>query len=139
MNYFRSMEEEMPVFTNSCGKIYADNVIFAFSTGEKKLITEKLKTVKFSQRITPRSLAFIVLPLLAYTVLDHIKNFNGLFRVAGYAAMLIIAGLASYYSEKEYSIYLVMDDGSKMAIRVSKNNRNDAKKFVDKLKQHSGL
>ena len=137
--YFRAMEEEMPVFANSCGKIYSDNVIFAFRNGEKKLIIEKLRTVKFSQTITPRSLALIALPLLAYPILDYIKNFNGLFRLAGYAAMFGIAAFAFYYSEKEYSIFLVMDDGSKMGISVSKDNKKDAKKFVDKLKQNSGL
>jgi hypothetical protein len=131
--------DEMPVFSNSCGKIYTDNVVFAFSNGEKELTMEKIKAVRFTERLTPRSLAFILLPLLVYPAIDHIKNFNGLFRVGGYVAMFGVAAMAFDYSEKEYSISVVMNDRSKMTIRVSKDNRKDAKKFVDKLKQNSGL
>lgn len=131
--------EDMPVFSNSCGKIYHNNVVFAFDNGEKNIVVQKITAVKFTGRATPKSVMIMFLPLLATFLIYLERNMHGLLRLAGVGVMLAVFGLAFYYAEKQYRISIVMNDGSKTTIRVSKDNRKEARKFVDKLRANIGL
>ncbi len=133
MDYFRGMEDN-PIFSNTCGKLFDDKVIFAFDNGEKEIPLSKIKVAAFLGRITNRFLLLIILPLPAYGLLDYINNFNGVFRIAGYGFAAFMSAMAFYFAKKKYHIVLDMVSGGKFTIRVSENNKKDASKFIDKLK-----
>ncbi|MEL1245277.1 hypothetical protein AAEO56_13455 [Flavobacterium sp. DGU11] len=131
--------ENMPLFSNSCGKIYADDVVFAYDNGEKRIAIEKIKAVNFDTRLTRKALLLLFLPLPVFLFIYLEKTTHNLLRLMGLGTMLAIFGLAVFFAEKKYRITIIMADGSKKSISVSKANRKDAKFFLDKLKQNSNV
>ncbi|WP_294820640.1 hypothetical protein [uncultured Flavobacterium sp.] len=127
--------EDTPIFSNTCGMLFDDKVVFAFDNGEKQIPLSKITAAHFRERITNGFLMLILLPLPVYGLLDYIKNFDGLARVTGYAIAAAISGLAYYNARKIYRIALDMVSGSEFTIRVSANNRKDASKFINKLQK----
>jgi hypothetical protein len=129
----------LPLFSNSCGKIYADDVVFAYDNGEKRIVINKIKAVNFDTRLTRKALLFLFLPLFAFLFIYLEKTKHNLLRLIGLGVMLVVFGLAVFYGEKKRRIIIIMADGSKKSISVSKGNRKDAKKFVDKLKENINI
>lgn len=129
----------MPLFSNSCGKIYANDVEFAYDNGEKRIVIKEIKTVNFNARLSWKALLFLFLPLAVFVFIYLQKTIHNLLRLAGLGSVLVIFGLAFFYAEKKYRITIIMADGSGKTITVSKGNRKDAKKFVDKLKENRSI
>lgn len=125
--------EDTPIFSNTCGILYDDKVVFAFDNGQKEIPLSKIKSAVFRQRITNGFLLLILLPLPGYAVLDYMRNFYGLSRFMGYGVAIVISGMAYYYAKKKYHISLEMVSGSQFTIRVSENNRKDASRFIENL------
>lgn len=127
--------EDTPIFSNTCGLLFEDRVVFAFDNGEKQFPLSKIKSASFRERITNGFLLLMAMPLPLYALLDYVRNFNGLPRLAGYGFAVAISLAAFYFSKKKYQIALEMLNGGKFTIRVSENNKKDASKFITKLKK----
>jgi len=125
--------EDTPIFSNTCGILFNDKVIFGFVNGEKEISLSEIKHARFREKITAGFWLLIVLPLPLYAALDYIYNYNGLLRLAGYCFAGSISCLAYYYAKKKYQIIIEMINGSTFKIRVSEDNKKDASKFIDNL------
>jgi len=126
--------EDTPIFSNTCGMIFNDRVVFAFDNGEKQIAIPKIKAADFRSKVTPKSIVLVLLPLAIVTLMDFRGNFHNFHRAAGYGVAIALALLAIYNIERKYRITIETDKGL-LSITVSKNNRKDARNFVHKLKE----
>lgn len=132
MGYFRGMEDT-PIFSNTCGILFNDKVIFGFVNGDKEISLSKISHAQFREKITIAFWLLIVLPLPLYAALDYMYNYNGLLRLAGYCLAGCVSSLAYYYAKKKYLIVIEMVNSSRFVIRVSEDNKKDASKFINNL------
>ncbi|MGQ2984465.1 hypothetical protein [Flavobacterium sp.] len=126
--------EDTPIFSNTCGMIFSDRVVFAFDNGEKQIAIPKIKAADFRSRVTPRSILLLFLPLAIAALMDLRGNFHNFHRAAGYGIAIALTLLAIYNIERKYRITIETEKGL-LSITVSKNNRKDARNFVNKLKE----
>ena len=126
------MEMDMlPLFNNSCGKIFRDEVVFASSNRENHLKTESIQGLKLKGTVSLKSLGWVAISSSFFGILYLERNIEGWMYGLIFIIALLFTGLSLYMLERNYYILLVKKDGTQYKIRVDKDNRKDAQKFVD--------
>lgn len=123
--------EMMPLFNNSCGKIFRDEVVFASSNRENHLKAESIQGLKLKGTVSLKSLGWVIISSSFFGILYLEKNLEGWMYGLIFILALIFTGLSLYMLERHYYILLVKKDGTQYKIRVDKDNKKDAQKFVD--------
>ena len=125
----------MPLFSNSCGKIFANTIVLASANNETELSLQSIKKFSFKKSITPSSLFFIMLPLMLLVLPSFIEKdetfIASLFYIIG--ALLLITAI--FKAEKAFSFTVYMKDGTARSVSVWEGNRSDAKQFVTKANE----
>ena len=123
--------EMMRLFNNSCGKIFRDEVVFASSNRENHLEAESIQGLKLKGTVSLKSLGWVIISSSFFGILYLEKNLEGWMYGLIFILALIFTGLSLYMLERHYYILLVKKDGTQYKIRVDKDNKKDAQKFVD--------
>ena len=125
----------MPLFNNSCGKIFRDKVIFASSHRENKIKSDSIERVSFVGRVSLKSLLWVGISSSFFGIMYLERNLDlWMYAIIGIVALAFtILSLAML--EMNYHILLEMKDGSEKRISVTKDNKKDARKFVAAYKK----
>lgn len=123
-------DNDLPLFSNTCGKVYIDRIVFASALKETTITPQSLKKVTFSRSIAISSIVIMVLSCILFTSPLYLPQAE-IFFIIG--LMFLILSIAK--AKKIYSITLYMKDGSTRTIKVWEGNRNDASKFVSKVQE----
>lgn len=123
-------DNDLPLFSNTCGKVYIDRIVFASALKETSITPQSLKKVTFSRSIAISSIVIIILSCILFTSPLYLPQAE-IFFIIG--LMFLILSIAK--AKKIYSITLYMKDGSVRTIKVWEGNRNDASKFVHKVQE----
>ena len=127
-------ELEIPQFSNSCGKLFADKIILASSNKESLIDLNNVRNVSFTSRPAPKSLLFIALPLPLF-FMPSLLNENDFFVKVMFAVVGLLLLLVSVWQvNKNHTLSLKLKDGSSTSINVWEGNRKEAQKFADKVK-----
>jgi hypothetical protein len=126
------MEEDL-IFANTCGKIYADRVIFAFEHREKVIPFTEIRKVKTGAGIKPKSFFLTLLPSSLLVFLFVIHESNTLLRTIIWFFAIFFTAVSLFTIKRTFHITIVMSGRIGLKINVSGNNKKDAKKFVDLL------
>jgi len=125
----------MPLFNNSCGKIFRDRIIFASSNRENKIEADSIERVKFVGRVSLKSLLWVGISSSFFGILYLERNLDGWMYALISIVALAFTVLSLVMLEMNYHILLQMKDGSEKRITVTKDNKKDARKFVQAYKK----
>lgn len=128
--YIVMNDNDLPLFSNTCGKLYIDRIVFASALKETSVTPQKLKKITFNRGITIGSIVIIVLSCILFTSPLYLPQAE-IFFIIG--LLFLILSIAK--AQKTYSINLYMKDGTIRTISVWKGNRKDASKFVNKVQE----
>lgn len=127
----------MPLFNNSCGKIFKDKVILASPNRENHIKFDNINKLEFVTRVNFKSLLWVLISSSFFFILYLERNLEGWIYFLIFAVALGFTILSLAMVEKNYHILLRLNDGSQKKISVSKDNKKDAKKFVAVAMKHS--
>lgn len=123
-------DNDLPLFSNTCGKLYIDRIVFASALKETSITPKHLKKVTFNRGVTISSIVIIVLSCILFASPLYLPQAE-IFFIIGLA--FLILSIAKV--KKTYSINLHMKDGTIRTISVWEGNRKDASKFVTKVQE----
>jgi hypothetical protein len=125
---------ELPQFSNTCGKLFADKLILSSSNEQSEINLNTINNVAFTTRPEGKSLFFIALPILLFALPMLIEGTDffvkALFSSVG--AVLLLISIVN--ATKKYTLSLQMKDGSSVKVDVWQGNRKEAQKFADRVK-----
>jgi len=129
----------MPLFNNSCGKIFSDKVILASPNRENHVKFESIEKLEFKTQVSFNSLLWVLISSSFFMILYLERNLDiWLYAIIGAVAFGFTV-LSLIMLEKNHHIMLHLNDGSTTKINVAKDNMKDAKKFVDIAKKKKML
>lgn len=120
----------MPLFNNSCGKVFKDKVILASPNRENHIKFDAIARLEFVTRVSLKSLLWVFVSSSFFLILYLERNLEGWLYAMIFLVAIGFTVLSLVMVERNYHILLLMNDGSKKRIVVSKDNKKDAKKFV---------
>ncbi len=122
----------MPVFNNSCGKIFNDKVILASAHREDELAFEDIKKVKFGINTSIKSIMWALMPSSIFVLLylERQKLDSAIFFLLSFIA-IGISVFSLVMAEKSYYIRFRTKDGYNVKVKVAVDNKKDAKKFAE--------
>jgi membrane protein CcdC involved in cytochrome C biogenesis len=121
-------------FSNSCGKIFADEIILATAHKESVIAVNDIKKVSFTSRPKPQSLLFVALPavLFVFPFFNHSTDTFLNVLLIGLGVLLMAVSL--YNLNKQHTLTVKLATGNSIAINVSPRNIKEAKKFAGMVK-----
>jgi hypothetical protein len=120
----------LPVFGNTCGKLYDDYILLASENNERTLPLNSVKKITFKSRIALSSLLFMVLPALFFVLPQFMENEDAFIKAFIYAIGILFIGVSIFKAEKKHSVNIVTKNQSVFKVRVISENIRDAKKFT---------
>lgn len=123
---------DVPFFSNTCGKLFSDTIIFASINCESKVHLQDIKKISFKRSVVLRSLWFIVVPLSIFGLSQLVSYDDTFVKMFMYSIASVFTLICLLKVEKKYTISTVMMDGSVKTIRVSNDNIKDAENFTNK-------
>jgi ABC-type lipoprotein release transport system permease subunit len=125
------MEIDMlPLFNNSCGKIFGDKIVLASSNNENQIKSESIARLEFVGRVSLKSLFWVAISSSFFGILYLERNLDGWMYFLIFILALFFTVLSLIMVERNYHILLLMKDGTKRTISVDKSNKKDARNFV---------
>jgi hypothetical protein len=133
-NYLAMTTSENIIFSNSCGKIFADEIVLATAYKETAVPIKDINKVSFTTRPKTQSLFFVALPavLFAFPYLNGKTDMmlNVLFIGLG----VLLMGVSIYNVNRQHTLTFKLGTGNNIAINVSQHNIKEAKKFAGMVK-----
>ena len=122
----------MPLFSNTCGKLFSDTVVFASVSSENKIPVEDIKNISFKRSVVWSNLLFLVVPLCVFALSRMVKNDDTFIKFFLYGIASLFAIICLIKVQKKFTIQIRMNNGALYTIRVSIDNVKDTQKFIDK-------
>src|SRR4051812_2561571 len=96
----------MPLFNNSCGKIFSDKVILASPTRENHVKFESIEKMEFKTQVSFKSLLWVLISSSFFGILYLERNLEGwLYAIIGMVALGFTV-LSLIMVERNYHIML---------------------------------
>lgn len=127
---------EIPLYSNSCGKIFNDRLIFASAYKENVYYTKDISHVKTRSKFGLKSVATILLPFSLLLIPYFDNNLPVFMEVVIVAMMVLFFVIALIKTDAKYYIILHLKNGQAVKIRISKNNKKEAYKFLNAINEH---
>jgi hypothetical protein len=125
---------DTPQFSNSCGKLFADKIIFASSDKETEIDLQNVKNAAFTSRPKFQSLVFMLLPLLLFAFPIFIHDAELFLKILFFGVGLLFLIVSVIKAQKNYTLSLYLKDGTSISINVWEGNRREAQKFADMIR-----
>jgi len=122
----------MPLFSNTCGKLYTDAVVFALVNREFILPVENIKNISLKKSINWSNLLYLAVPAAIFVLSRLVRDDDTFIKVFLYCIAFAFTVICLVKVQKKYTIRISMDNGSLKTIHVAKANYNDAQKFIYK-------
>lgn len=120
----------LPLFGNTCGKIYNEYILLASENNERTLPLSSVKKITFSKRISLNSLLFTFLPAVLLVVPQFMESEDVFIKIVLYVLGILFLAISVYKAEMISKVNIFTTNGSVLKINVIKDNRREAKKFV---------
>jgi hypothetical protein len=120
----------MPVFNNCYGKVFDDKVILASPLRENHVALDSISKLKLVTRLNLDSVLWVLISASFFLMLYLERSLHGWVYSIAFGVSIVFTILSLVMVEKSHHIMLLMNDGSKKKIAVSKNKKKDAEKFV---------
>jgi hypothetical protein len=117
-----------PLFSNTCGKLFNDSIVFASSRHENDISAMQIRKVSLRKSVTWGSLLFSTMPLILFVLPRFVKD--SFIQVLMYSLGVLLLAICILMAEKKYTIHIRMSNGSRQKINVSNHNIKDAEKFI---------
>lgn len=127
-------DDTLLIYSNTCGKLYADKVIFASVLRETAFSTSEIKGVSLHRRIRSSSIFFIVLPCFLFFMPYFLGDEDQGLKIMLLLAAVLMLLISIYKAEKVYSLRLSLKNGRVITWQIWKGNIADARKFVRNVK-----
>ena len=125
----------MPIFSNTCGKLFADKVIFASALRETEIDTREIKNISFAGSVKTSSLLFLAVPatlvFIPYFFFHESEVFmKFLVTIIG----VVFFTVAIIKAQKSYRLKVNLKNGETITWNVWQGNMREANKFVEQVK-----
>ncbi len=128
-------DSELPLFSNTCGKLFQDKVIFASAVRETEVKADDIKDVQLAMSISAQSLLFLLVPLPLFVMPFFLQPTEGALKVCIAAIGCIMMAMAVYKARKEYKLRLYLKNGMLIEWYVWRGNYTEAHNFVQKVRR----
>lgn len=118
------------LFTNSCGRIFADRIQLASYKGEATVQVREISHLKFKTSITRNGFLFSLLPSILIGIAVVINPVNVTERALFFLAGIIGIAALLYMAERKHIIRITYKRGAPRDISVLSANVKEAKKYV---------
>ncbi len=125
---------EVPLYFNSCGKIFEDRLIFASAYKENIFDVSDIGKVSMRKKLGFKSVLSLLLPFGLVGILYLERDLDFIVQAITVVLTLIFFIVAFVNTEMKYYIILQLKSTKNVKIRISKSNKKDAGKFVEKAK-----
>lgn len=122
---------EMPVFSNGCGKLFSETIVFASANKESVIKIEDIKSIVFKKSVAWGGMWLLGVPLSLFGLTYFVNNNDVFVKVFLYAVAAMFTIICLLKTEKKYAIKILIYNEPVRTIRVSKDNIKDAQKFVN--------
>lgn len=125
----------MPIFSNTCGKLFADKVIFASALRETEINTKEIRNISFAGSISSSSLLFLSIPALLIVipfVFFHESEVVLKYALTTIGVAFLIISLIK--AQKNYRLKVNLKNGETITWNVWEGNLREANKFVQQVK-----
>jgi hypothetical protein len=120
----------LPVFGNTCGKLYEDYILLASENRERTLPLNSVKKITFSKSIALGSLLFMLLPCVLFVMPQFLNADDIVAKILMYGVGIVFLAVSIVKAEKKYAVKLYTKSGTVLKVRLIKENMRDAQKFV---------
>ena len=122
----------MPLFNNSCGKLFNDKIVLASAHREEEIEFKEIKKIKFGFNISLKSVMWALMPSSIFVLLylQRAMLDGAMFILLSFVA-IGISVFSVVMAEKSYYVLIKLKGGQNVRVRVSVDNKKDAKKFAD--------
>lgn len=121
---------EIPQFSNSCGKIFADKIILATAHKESEIALSDIRKVKFASKPQSKSLFFVALPALLFVFPFFTGDDDAFLNIVFVLFGILLMSVSLYNLNKKHSVSIKLASGSSVSINVWEGNIKEAKKFA---------
>ncbi|RYJ41593.1 hypothetical protein [Flavobacterium beibuense] len=123
---------EMPLFNNSCGKLFNDKIVLASAHREEEIEFKEIKKIKFGFNVSLKSVMWALMPSSIFVLLylQRAMLDGAMFILLSFVA-IGISVFSVVMAEKSYYVLIKLRGGQNVKVRVSVDNKKDAKKFAD--------
>lgn len=128
-------DSELPLFSNTCGKLFQDKVIFASAVRETEIRAEDIKDVQLATSVSAQSLLFLLVPLPLFVMPFFLQPAEGALKICIAAIGCLMMAMAVYKARREYKLRLYLKNGTLIEWYVWRGNYKEAQNFVKKLKK----
>jgi len=128
--------DRIPLFDNNCGKIFKDRVVLFSPVRESQVKIDAIERLEFVTKITVKSFIWVLISSSFFFLLYLQRNLNEwLFAGITFTAFLFTL-ISVALVERNYQIVIHLHDGSTRWIRVTSNNKKEAKKLIEAVKEN---
>jgi hypothetical protein len=121
---------EIPQFSNTCGKIFADKIILATSHTEREVALKDIKKVRFTTRPQAKSLFFVALPAILFVFPFYTTDQDSFIKVVFVALGIGLMAISIWQVNKKHTLTVKLATGRNIGLNVWQGNVKEAKKFA---------
>lgn len=123
--------QDVPLFSNNCGKIYRNKVVFA--AHKEPIEPQNIKLVSLQKSLSKGSLFFVLVPAIFFIIPFFVHDFfeKILFAIIGCSLMV----LAFIMAKRNTYINVSLKNGKRYRFKIWYGYVREAKKFVDEAKK----
>ena len=121
---------ELPQFSNSCGKVFADKIILASANKESEVPLKDIKKASFTSRPHNKSLFFIALPAMLFVFPFFSGEEDTFINIVFIALGILLMVVSITQANRKHTLNVKLASGSTIGINVWEGNLKDAKKFT---------
>lgn len=125
------IKQDTTLFSNNCGKLYRNKVVFASQS--ECVDTKDIKSISLRKSISKGSLFFIFLPGLFFAVPFFVNDYfeKILFTAFGVG----FTTLALFMAKRNTNIYVAVKNGRNLNLKIWHGYTREAQRFVDETRK----
>ncbi|MFP9113002.1 hypothetical protein ACLI1A_03620 [Flavobacterium sp. RHBU_3] len=121
------------LFSNSCGKLFTDCVVFATAYKETEIKLTEIKNVSFSWHFSRSGLAFIFLPLPLLVIAFYFPESDNALKFSTCFLGILFMVFSAINARRHFILKLALKNGESLQWNVWKGNQKDTRKFIKHL------
>jgi len=125
------IKQDAPLFSNNCGKIYRNKVVFA--AHKQPIDPQDIKAVSLRKSMSKGNIFFVMLPNLFFIIPFFVHEFfeKLLFIAIGFGLVVI----TFFMTKRDSFIHVTLSGGKRYRFKIWYGYVREAQKFVDETRK----
>lgn len=128
------MNTDIPLFSNTCGKLFSDRVVFASAIRETQIDSGDIKNISFGKRIRISSLLFLCIPAMFFVLPLFIHEAETFLKYSILLLGVVFFIISIVKARRDYKLKVSLKNGETITWNVWEGNVREAHKFVQQVR-----